>query len=180
MAQDEPVADYVLGAMHAAQREVVARRRLYDRALDCEICALETLLAGLAPQQQHPASGEALWLKVCDAVAHEHCLSGSGTFACLDGTWDPHGPGIESKALWSDKAVLIRCQPGAFEDAHDQPDEEDEHIIVIGGDLVIGGRTLCAGDYLCIPAAALHGRMHTVSGCLIFTQYAPAALHGSP
>jgi hypothetical protein len=179
MAHDEPVADYVLGALHAAQRDVVARRRLYDRALDCEICALEALLAGLAPQQQHPASGEALWLKVCDGVAHEHSLSGSGAFACLAGAWDPHGPGIETKALWSDKAMLIRCEPGAFDDAHEQPADEDEHIIVIGGDLVIGTRKLFAGDYLCIPAAALHGRMHTMSGCLIFTQYVPADKRGA-
>ena len=174
MAKDEPVTDYVLGALRAAQRDVVARRRLYDRALDCEICGLEALLAALSPDQLRPVTDEALWVRVCDAVTHENCLSGCGTFACLGGTWDRHGPGIETKALWSDKAVLIRCEPGAFEDAHEQPNDEDEHIIVIGGNLVIGARALSAGDYLCIPAAAPHGRMHTVSGCLIFTQYTPA------
>lgn len=176
MPTHETAADFVLGACRARQREVIARQRLYDRKLDTQVCALEMLLSAMAPAALadiiHPAgSGDHLWQRVCDAVTQEQCAGGCGSFACLGGVWEHHGPGIAAKTLWSDGALLIRCEPGAFEDDHAQPDDEHEHIIVIAGDLVIGGRSLSVGDYLRIPAGTTHGAMHTRSGCLIFTQY---------
>lgn len=172
----ETAADFVLGACRDRQRELIARQRLYDRGLDAQVCAVETLLSAMAPASFadvfHVAvPGERLWRRVCDAVTQEQCAGGFGSFACLGGLWDDHGPGIETKSLWSDKSLLIRCEPGAFEAEHAQPADEHEHIIVIAGDLVIGGRGLSVGDYLRIPADSMHGTMHTRSGCLIFTQY---------
>jgi hypothetical protein len=179
MPTNETAADFVLGACRDRQRELIARQRLYERALDAQVCALETLLSAMAPASfadvmRLAVPGERLWHRVCDAVTQEQCAGGCGTFACLGGMWDCHGPGIEAKTLWSDKSLLIRCEPGAFEAAHTQPADEHEHIIIIAGDLVIGRRSLSFGDYLRIPAGSVHGAMHTRSGCLIFTQYEPA------
>lgn len=172
-------ADFVLGAFSGRQREIIARQRLYDRSLDREVCALETLLsaiahAPIAAVMQASVSAERLWHRVCDAVTQKQCAGACGSFACLDGRWEYHGPGIETKTLWSDKTLLIRCEPEAFEAEHAQPADEHEHILVIAGDLVIGGRSLSVGDYVRIPAGDLHGAMHTRSGCLIFTHYEAA------
>ncbi|NJO13777.1 MAG: cupin domain-containing protein [Rhizobiales bacterium] len=178
MSSDDDADDFVLGSVRAGQRDVVARKRLYLRDLDRRICAFEDLLSGLKPVEDEGTPRPDLWDQICDKVAHQpNGDSGyfaNGSFACLDGTWEHHGPGIECKTLWSDKALLIRCEPGATEACHPQPEDEDEHVIIIAGDLVIGGRTLVAGDYLQIPAAALHPEMYTLTGCLIFTQYEPA------
>lgn len=171
MKSHDIVPAFVLGLLRSGERDLVLRRRLYDQKLDAEICALENLLSAFLPKETGWQPNELLWRRICDAVTHEQCLAAGGAFSCLGGGWDRMGPGIDCKSLWSDKAILIRCSPGAFEDAHAQPLGEDEHIVVIAGELVIGTRILSSGDYVHIPAASLHARMHTVTGCLIFTQY---------
>ena len=173
MKSHDIVPAFVLGILRSVERDLVLRRRLYDRKLDAEICALEDVLSAFVPKDLGLQPDEFLWRRICDAVTHEQCLAACGSFACLDGGWESGGPGIDCKPLWSDKAILIRCSPGAFEEAHAQPLDEDEHIVVIAGELVIGTRVLCPGDYVRIPAASLHARMHTVTGCLIFTQHQP-------
>lgn len=176
MPSDDNAEAFVLGSLRAVQRDVVARKRLYNKELDCRICAFEELLSALTPGAAFAVPQPNLWQQICSVVAQQSRgrVGGSfarGSFDCLDGPWEHHGPGIECKALWSDKALLIRCEAGASEDRHPQPEDENEHIIVIAGDLVIGGRALVAGDYVQIPAAVLHPDMHTLTGCLIFTQY---------
>jgi hypothetical protein len=174
MSNDDDADDFVLGALRGVQRDVLSRKRLYHKDFDLRICALEGLLSALEPLALGAVPGDALWQRVCSGLTQQQCHAAGGTIDCFGGAWERHGPGIETKLLWSDKALLIRCEPGASEDRHPQPDDEDEHIIVIAGDLVIGGRNLGAGDYVQIPAAAMHPRMHTLTGCLIFTEYALA------
>ena len=67
--------------------------------------------------------------------------------------------------------MLIRCAPGGVEPEHNQPTDEDEHIIVIAGDLHMGGRSFSTGDYIFVPAASVHQPMHSTGGCILFTQY---------
>lgn len=176
MSSDDNADDFVLGSLRASQRDVVARKRLYLSDLDRRICAFEELLSALTPGGVCAAPRPDVWQRISDVLAQQPngdagASFSEGSFDCLGGPWEHHGPGIECKTLWSDKALLIRCEPGASEDRHPQPEEEDEHIIVIAGDLVIGGRTFVAGDYVQIPAAVVHPEMHTLTGCLIFTQY---------
>jgi hypothetical protein len=171
MSNDDDVDDFVLGALRGVQRDVVSRKRLYYKDFDSEIQALEALLSALTPAAAGPVPGNSLWQQVCSVLTQQPSGDADGSFAYLDGTWDHHGPGIETKLLWSDKVLLIRCEPGASEDRHPQPEDEDEHIIVIAGDLVIGGRQLGVGDYVQIPAGVVHPPMHTLTGCLIFTEY---------
>jgi hypothetical protein len=171
MSSDDDACDFALGALRSTQRDLVARRRLYHRELDRRISALERSLSGLVPFESDSALPAELWEKLCDLCTRQGSYDTGGSFDCLAGRWEHHGEGIETKALWSDKTLLIRCEPGASEEGHPQPDEEDEHVIVIAGDLVIGGRVLRTGDYLHIPVGAFHPQMHTRHGCLLFTQY---------
>jgi mannose-6-phosphate isomerase-like protein (cupin superfamily) len=171
MSNDDDAEDFALGALRGAQRDVVSRKRLYYKDLDSRIGALEGLLSALTPAAVGQVPGDRLWQQVCSVLTQQQCEDADGSFAYFGGTWDHHGSGIETKLLWSDKVLLIRCEPGASEDCHPQPEDEDEHIIVIAGDLVIGGRQLGAGDYVQIPAGVVHPPMHTLTGCLIFTEY---------
>jgi hypothetical protein len=171
MSSDDNAADFVLGSLGAVQRDMVARKRLYQKDLDGRICALEELLSALTPSEVFAGPQSDLWQQICNVLTHQPCGIAEGSFACLGGLWEYHSPGIECKELWSDKALLIRCEPGASEERHPQPDGEDEHIIIIAGDLMLGGRTFAVGDYVQIPAGADHPDMRTLTGCLLFTQY---------
>lgn len=177
MSYEEAAMDFVLGALGAAQRELVARQRLHNADLDDRICALEAVLAELAYASGKAAPPHALWEGFCDQVTRERCASADGSFECCSaGAWNALGPGIDAKPLWSDKALLIRCMPGAFEPAHQQPEDEDEHILVVAGYLMVGGRALATGDYIRIAAGRVHPVMSTMDGCLLFTEYAAPAL----
>ncbi|MCW1427817.1 cupin domain-containing protein [Novosphingobium sp. JCM 18896] len=177
MSIEDRATAYVLGALSPGERDEVSRERLYNRELDEHIHFAEQLFAGLQPDEaiaRHPARD---WSRVEHAMRRERtALEGKHVQECGDGAWQTHARLIEVKPLWSDEAVLIRCNPGAVEDAHDQPDDRDEHILVVAGDLDIGGRSFATGDYICVPAGSLHQRMETHGGCLLFTEYlAPGA-----
>lgn len=178
MGSEDRATAYVLGALSPGERDEVARERLYNSALDEHIQMAEQLFAGLQPEEvtdaQYVHRPAADWSRIKQALRQEQAaLAGKHVQECGDGTWQLHGPRIEFKTLWSDGAILIRCNPGAFEDTHDQPSDLDEHILVIAGDLDIGGRIFGTGDYVRVPAGTVHQRMETHGGCLLFTEYRP-------
>jgi hypothetical protein len=45
-------------------------------------------------------------------------------------------------------------------------------MIILSGDVVIGGRVLLTGDQHITPAGNDHGETHTTGGCLFFVQWA--------
>ncbi|RVT93313.1 cupin domain-containing protein [Sphingomonas crocodyli] len=173
--EDRAIA-YVLGALSPEERAAAARERLYNSALDEGIGFAERLFAGLQSGGSAPAPATRDWARIERALGEEQrALDGKHVQPCVDGDWRLHGPRVEFKPLWCDDAILIRCDPGAVEEPHDQPDGLDEHIVVVAGDLVVGGRSFGVGDYIRVPAGTIHSRMSTQAGCLLFTAYvAPA------
>lgn len=176
---EELAQGYVLGSLSPQERDEVTRQRLYNTALDHEIERLEQVYSGLQPADavadadpDPVATG--VWERISAALEREQqALAGNVVEPCSDGGWSEHAPLIDMKPLWSDKVILIRCNPGGVEDTHDQPLDEDEHIIVIAGDLDIGGRVFGTGDYICVPAGSVHHRMSSTGGCILFTEYVP-------
>lgn len=170
MSNQETAVDFVLGALSPGERSSITRTRLYDGTLDRAIRAMEARCGPLAiPPGAAPVS-TALWARIDAALTEERdALSGKGVEPFPDGSWCDYGPGIEAKQLWAEKTVLLRCEPGALEAAHDQ--DEDEHVIVIAGDLIVGGRSFGTGDYLFIPAGIRHHAMSSEGGCILFMQY---------
>jgi hypothetical protein len=163
---------YVMGSLSIEERDAVGRERLYHGALDEEIRSAEQLFAGLHQDEADGTDHADLWGRISDALEQEkRDLAGKYVEECSAGEWQEHGPRIEFKPLWSDKAILIRCNPGAIEEAHDQPEDDDEHILVIAGDLDVGGRVFGTGDYIRVPAGTQHRRMSTRGGCILFTEY---------
>ena len=176
MDHQETALAFVVGALSPAERAETARRRLYDGALDQAILNEEQRLAGLAsvPPVAHRADG--LWDRIAGAMAMEQAVfSHARPESFGDGHWEMHNDKIDKKLLWSDKAMLLRCNPGAVEDDHDQDADDDEHILVVAGDVMMGGRTFSTGDTIHVEAGSLHRAMTTREGCILFSQYVPKA-----
>lgn len=172
MSNEDRATAFVLGALSPGERDEVMRERLYNTELDEHIRLAEQLFAGFQPEEAGARLPTRNWPAVEQALMHEQAaLAGKQVQECGDGDWQMHGPRIEFKPLWSGSAILIRCNPGAVEERHDQPADLDEHILVIAGDLAIGGRRFGTGDYVRVPAGAVHQRMETHGGCLLFTEY---------
>lgn len=175
MNVEEKALGFVLGSLSPGERDEVARERLYNNALDREVRSLERLYASLPSTEPDAPPPPDLWSQIRGSLEREQSeLAGKHIEECGSGEWQPHGAGIEFKPLWSQKAILIRCNPGAVEERHDQPSDEDEHIIVLAGDLNIGGRAFGLGDYIRVPAGTIHERMSSTGGCILFTEYAAA------
>jgi hypothetical protein len=162
--------DYVLGALSPAERAEVRRARLADPALDAEIEALEAQLSPLTG-----AAGEAevpprLLDRILGAIEGEQAeFGGKAGLEASEGKWLRYRPGIQAKRMWNRRTIMLRCSPGAVLPAHGH--DEDEHIVVISGDFVVGGRSFGAGDYHHSSAGSRHGDAFTRSGCLLLVQY---------
>lgn len=177
MSIEDKAIGYVLGSLSPEERDSVARERLFNASLDKEISSVERLYSGLLRHDEMEMPAKDIWSRITVAIANENAgLANMFVEDCLSGEWQNYAPSIETKILWSDKAILIRCNPGAVEEEHDQPVDEDEHILVVAGDLNVAGRIFGTGDYLRVPANAVHKKMTTERGCLLFTEYVPASV----
>lgn len=177
MSTEDKAIGYVLGSLSREERDNVARERLFNAGLDKEISLVERLYSGLRRNDELEIPATDIWSRITSAIAREEAaLANVFIEDYRSGSWQDYAPSIETKTLWSDKAILIRCNPGAVEEEHDQPADEDEHILVVAGDLNVGGRIFSTGDYLRVPASAVHKKMTTERGCLLFTEYVPASV----
>ncbi len=172
MSSSEKALNFVLGALSADERKAVAVERLYNKDLDRQIAETEKAYDALPVSMPMAEKMPEIWSKIRSAIDEEKAVfAGLPSQIFIDGAWEPHGPGIEFKTLWQEGTILIRCVPGGSEEAHDQPADQDEHILVMAGDLHMGGRIFSTGDYICVPAGSVHARMHSEGGCILFTQY---------
>lgn len=176
MENQEIAIAFVVGALSPTERAEIAVRRLYDAALDQAIMTEEQRYTGLSEEQAFALPSDALWDRIAGAMAVEQqCFAHARQQEFSQGAWESHAEKIDKKTLWSDKAMLLRCGPGAVECDHQQDGDEDEHMLVIAGDVIMGGRTFSTGDYLFIEAGSLHREMTTRGGCILFSQYVPKA-----
>ena len=177
MSIEDKANGYVLGSLSPEERDSVARERLFNAVLDKEISLVERLYSGLRRNDELEIPATEIWNRITGAISKEDAaLADIFVQDCRSGDWQEYAPSIETKTLWSEKAILIRCNPGAVEEEHDQPADEDEHILVVAGDLNVAGRIFGTGDYLRVPASAVHKKMTTERGCLLFTEYVPASV----
>jgi hypothetical protein len=161
--------DYVLGALSPAERAEVRRARLTDPVLDSEIESLEAQLAPLTGMAGEVAPPPRLLGRVMAAIEAEQAEFGGKTaLPAREGKWLRYRAGIQAKRLWNKRTIMLRCQPGAILPAHRH--DEDEHIVVISGDFVVG-RSFGPGDYHLSRAGSRHGDAFTRTGCLLLVQY---------
>jgi ChrR Cupin-like domain len=171
MTTPEVVEDFVLGALSPVEREAVQLERAVNHELDSAIIALEEKMAGLTASAGHMRPPAHLLDGILERIAEETSELGDKVVQPLaEGDWRVCLPGVEMKRMWSSQTFLLRCQPGAVipHHAHGQI----ENIVVIMGDLEVGGRILTSGDYHASPSKSLHGDTRTRRGCVFLVQYA--------
>ena len=162
---------FVFGSLNPLERESVARERLYNRALDTLIIEEEERFAPLTAAAGEEDTPPNLLARILGAIAQEEGGRGELAFQSFGhGAWQNHpNPGIAFKTLWSEKTLLLRCEAGAYDNAHQQ--DADEHLLVIAGDVEMDGRTFSTGDYFMVAMGTTHSRMTTRGGCILFTQH---------
>lgn len=102
------------------------------------------------------------------------------------GRWRRTGvPGVRYQPLYSGRGanrrtILLNMEPGSSLPDHDHAG--DEEVIMISGDLSIGGTTLGPGDYIRIAPGARHGVPRTANGCIcvVVSSYVPFPLSSWP
>lgn len=163
------IDDYVLGNMTADERAAMEQARRYDPELDQAVRDAEDSLAPLSLAAGDVPPPPGLWHRIEAAIGSEEAaLNGRTVMALGQGEWQPIAPGIEAKAMWNDRTTLLRCAAGAI--LPDHVHDGEEHLLVLSGDLVIGGRTFNSGDYI-RSQPGLDRFLHmTRTGCLILTQ----------
>lgn len=143
--------------------------RRYDPELDQAIRDVEDSLAplSLAAGAMSPPPG--LWNRIETAIGSKReALEGRAIIELADGDWFPVAPGIDGKIMWNGRTTLLRCAAGAI--LPDHMHDDDEHLLVLSGDLVIGGRTFNGGDYIRSRRGFDRFLHMTRTGCLILTQ----------
>jgi mannose-6-phosphate isomerase-like protein (cupin superfamily) len=163
------VDDFVLGSMTPDDRAAMELARRFDPELDQHIKDAEDSLAPLSLAAGEIAPRPDLWSRIEAAIDSEAgALEGRTIIELEKGDWQPVVPGIEMKTMWDDRTSLLRCAPGAVLPDHSH--DGDEHLLVLSGDLIIGGRTFLAGDYIG-NRAGYDGVPHTTrTGCMILSQ----------
>lgn len=163
------IEEYVLGTLTPEERAEVEQARRYDPTLDQAIRDMEDALAPMSLAAGSVAPPASLWSRIEAAIGSEDAaLSGRTVVELGDGDWMAIAPGIDAKPMWNDRTTLLRCAAGSI--LPDHVHEGDEHLLVLSGDLVIGGRTFNSGDYI-RSQPGMDRFMHmTRTGCLILTQ----------
>jgi hypothetical protein len=163
------IDDFVLGSMTPDERAAMELARRFDPELDQGIKDAEDSMAALSIAAGELAPSPGLWNRIRAAIDEQDEAMENRTLVELgEGDWQPVEPGIDSKRLWNDRTTLLRCAPGAIMLGHVHDD--DEHLLVLAGDLIIGNRSFMAGDYI-RSRRGFDRFIHTTrNGCLLLQQ----------
>jgi ChrR Cupin-like domain len=165
----DKINQFVLGTMTPEERAAMAEARRHDVDLDREITDAEDQFSPLSLSVGEHAPPSELWNRIDSALDVElDAMSGRTLQSLNEGEWEPLSEGVEFKSMWNKRTRILRCKPGAKMPDHDHDDVE--HLVVLSGDLIIGGRTFVAGDYIRSPKGH-DGHLHTSRhGCLLLWQ----------
>jgi ChrR Cupin-like domain len=170
MITPEIAEDFVLGALSPIEREAVQLERAVNHELDRAIIALEEKLAPLTASAGNIRPPAHLLDGILARIAEEAAeLDDKIVQPFADGDWRPCLPGVEMKRMWSPLTFLLRCQAGAVIPQHVHG--QFENMVIIMGDLEVGGRTLSSGDYHASPPQSTHCDTRTRRGCVLLVQY---------
>lgn len=163
------IDEFVLGGMLPEERAAMEQARRHDPELDQGIRDVEDSMAALSLAAGEITPPKGLWKRIRVAIGAEtEALEGRLMIALGEGDWQPVAPGIDSKLMWNSRTALLRCAPGAV--LPDHMHDDDEHLLVLSGDLIIGGRTFTGGDYIGSRKGFDRFPHSTRTGCLILSQ----------
>jgi anti-sigma factor ChrR (cupin superfamily) len=162
-------AELVLGALDQDAHRAARIRAREDRNFAAEVEAWEARLAPLGlPESSDPPP---FLLDRIEAQIDRRgaLLPGTATKRAHTGDWKEIHPGFRVKLLnriesLNRQTVMVQLDPGAEFRAH--PHSQDEEIIMISGDLIMGELTLYAGDFHVARADRVHPVSTTRTGCV--------------
>lgn len=163
--------DYALGGAEPAARRALS----VDAAMDADFAALveslEAKFGPLAAPVPAIAPPPGLWARIeAELEAADQAFAPMRTERAGEGEWRPIHPGVEIKTLWNGQSFMLRCAPGAVIPPH--PHLAHEAILVVAGDMIVGGDMFGPGDYHVHAAETEHAPTTTRGGCLLLLQYA--------
>lgn len=165
----ESIDEFVLGSMTPEERAAMEQSRRFDPKLDQEIRDVEDSMAALSYAAGELTPPQGLWKRIKGAIAAENeALENRVIIELEEGDWKPVAPGIDCKMMWTRRTMMLRCAPGAV--LPDHMHDHDEHLLVLSGDLVIGGRTFTSGDYIGSKMGFDRFPHSTRAGCLLLSQ----------
>jgi mannose-6-phosphate isomerase-like protein (cupin superfamily) len=163
------IDEFVLGSMTPDERAAMEQARRHDPELDQGIRDVEDSMAALSLTAGELAPPRGLWKRIKAAISDEReALEDRLIMPLGEGDWQPVAPGIDFKVMWNNSTTLLRCAPGAVLPDHMHDDEE--HLLVLSGDLIIGGRAFSGGDYIGSRKGFDRFPHSTRMGCLILCQ----------
>jgi hypothetical protein len=166
MPHEDLALPYVLGALSPVEREALSRARLYDRSLEQTIASFERHMAAHWHPGPKAAPPTALWRKIASALSEERAaLAGKRVEAFPDGQWQAIATGIEAKQMGGQYVWLLRCDLGPI--VRPRAPATDEHLLVVAGDLFVGGRSFSTGDYLFSQVDDLREDLRSTGGCIL-------------
>lgn len=98
---------------------------------------------------------------------------GTMTTRAHEGIWQDYSPGVQIKKLHqepklSSMTFLVRMAPGSVFPVHDHAQEE--HCLVLEGEISIGEHILCAGDWHVALPGSTHRNSTSRTGCLLLVR----------
>lgn len=163
------IDEFVLGSMMPDERAAMEQARRHDPGLDRGIKDVEDSMAALSLAAGELAPPRGLWKRVRDAIDVEReALEDRMILPLGEGDWRSVAPGIDYKTMWNGRTIMLRCAPGAVLPYHMH--DNDEHLLVLSGDLIIGGRAFTGGDYIGSQKGFDRFPHSTRTGCLLLSQ----------
>jgi hypothetical protein len=143
--------------------------------LDADIA--EALADGLSPIELSSAERDRMRARILTRVTAAP-PSGMVTIRAHEGEWRDLAPGITIKMLHEDTVLnamsyLVRMGAGARAPVHTHAQEE--HCLVLEGEVTIGDHLMRSGDWHIAQPGSTHADFRTTTGCLLFIRAEMAA-----
>jgi hypothetical protein len=166
---DRKIIAFAIGALDPAERAILIEACRHDHHLAKSIDEAETMFAPMAVAAPEVSPSPGLFDRINAALDAENVSVAERVMQLASvGAWEPIAPGVDFKRLWDDRTYLLRCAAGA--EIHSHFHIEDEHLLLLSGDLVIGGRTFVTGDFIGSPKGPDIYTHSTRTGCILFCQ----------
>jgi anti-sigma factor ChrR (cupin superfamily) len=166
---DELASAYVIGTLDGAEREAARIRAVEDHAFAARVQEWETRLDPLLSEDESKLP-EGLFAKIEAAIdASGADLPGTVTRRAGAGEWTQVHPGLNIKVLnriekLNRQTIMVRLDAGCEYESHEH--SQDEEILMISGDLIIGNLVLGPGDFHVAHVGRKHPVHRTKTGCV--------------
>lgn len=162
--------EYVLGALNDADSAAVRARMSQDNEFTAYVYDAQQLLADAEADGELPPP-PGLLAAIEARIDAATGVPGAITVRHHEGDWQVLLPGVRMKMLHAEPPpgrhrYLVQMDPGARAPPHAHVAVEE--CVMLGGELVINGLALTAGDFHMVPAGIEHPELRSPNGALFY------------